>query len=207
MITSALFPHAAKWTGRRCLQALVALALSCSVLHAQQNGLRIRGTITAFEGALLSVSSPGSGIVGIELAPDASIVTTRLITFADLKPGMALGATAVKRADGKLVASEVHVFPPGNGIPNEGNRPMERGEPGATMTNATVSAVVQGRAGREMTLTYEGGMQQVVVPENVPVTLPVAGDRSLLVPGSSVSVLATVGAGNRLTSSRVQLGR
>ena len=127
--------------------------------------------------------------------------------LSDLKPGMALGATAVKRADGKLVASEVHVFPPGNGIPNEGNRPMERGEPGATMTNATVSAVVQGRAGREMTLTYEGGMQQVVVPENVPVTLPVAGDRSLLVPGSSVSVLATVGAGNRLTSSRVQLGR
>ena len=45
--------------------------------------------------------------------------------IADIKPGDGLGTTAVARADGTLVAREIHTFPPSLGVPNEGHRPLD----------------------------------------------------------------------------------
>ena len=46
---------------------------------------------------------------------------------------------------------------------NPGHRPLD-GRDDQTMTNATVGAMVQAANGRELTLTYDGGAQKVVVP-------------------------------------------
>lgn len=187
------------------------IALFCGALGVTstatlaQNAVRMRGAITAFDGSTLSIKSVESGEVRMELARDAVVLTTKALELADLTPGAGLGVTAFKRADGKLVASRVNVFPASRGVPNEGHRPMS--EPGATMTNAMVSAVVQGTSGRELTLSYNGGRQQVVVPENVPVFTSIDADRSLLVPGESVVVTATVNADGKVVASRVQLSR
>ena len=56
------------------------------------------------------------------------------------------------------------------------------------MTNATVGAVVQSASGRELTMTYEGGAQKIVVPENASVSTLVPGTPAQLVPGRPVNL-------------------
>lgn len=112
----------------------------------------------------------------------------------------------MKGPDGKLIARELHLFSPERGVPNEGHRPWDL-EPGSTMTNAMVTAVTQPTGGREITLTYKDGKQQVIVPEGIPVVTAVESDRSLLKPGEYVVVAATRGADGRITASRVQVSK
>ena len=56
------------------------------------------------------------------------------------------------------------------------------------MTNATVGALVQAASARELTLTYDGGAQKVVVPDNAAVSMLVSGNRSQLVRGAPVNL-------------------
>jgi hypothetical protein len=56
------------------------------------------------------------------------------------------------------------------------------------MTNATVGAMVQAASGRELTMTYEGGAQRIMVPQGAPVSAVVPGQRSQLVPGAAVNL-------------------
>ena len=168
------------------------LAVLCGVLvmasaAADAQQVRVRGDITAFDGNVLSVRTREGRDVRIELAKDAAVAYPRALNFADIKPGTPLATTAVKGADGKLVAREVRAFPVERGVTNEGHRPIDT-EPNATMTNAMVSALAQAGSGRELVLTYKGGSQTVVVPETTPVVLMVQGDRSLLVPGAYIVI-------------------
>jgi hypothetical protein len=73
------------------------------------------------------------------------------------------------------------------------------------MTNATVSAVVQATKGRELTLTYEGGAEKVVVPEGASISTLVPGERSQLVPGAAVNLTATASADGNLMARRIQV--
>jgi hypothetical protein len=107
----------------------------------------------------------------------------------------------MKRADGALTAFEVRRF---RKPLSPGHRPFE-GRDDQTMTNATVSATVQSAGGRELTLTYEGGSQKIVVPENASVSMLVPGDRSQLVPGAIVNLTAAPGPDGRMTATRVQV--
>ena len=43
-------------------------------------------------------------------------------------------------------------------------------------------------SGRELTLTYEGASQKIVVPENASISTLVPGERSQLVPGAAVNL-------------------
>lgn len=74
-----------------------------------------------------------------------------------------------------------------------------------TMTNATVSEMVQSAGGRELTLTYEGGSQKIVVPENAALSMLVPGERSHLVPGAAVNLTAAPGADGTMTAVRIQV--
>ena len=106
------------------------------------------------------------------------------IALSDIKPGDFLGVTSMKRADGTLTAVEVRRFPKPL---NPGHRPFD-GRDDQTMTNATVSATVQSTAGRELTMTYEGGAQKIVVPESASISTQVPGSRAQLVPGAPVNL-------------------
>jgi Domain of unknown function (DUF5666) len=184
---------------------LCVLALVSATADAQTS-TRVRGTITAFDGEELAVKSLEGKDLRVELAENTSISYPKALTLADLKPGVGLGTTATKRPDGTLVALEVHVFPPERGVPNEGHRPMDS-QPGATMTNATVSAVVEAVNGRELTLTYTGGTQKLLVPEGIPIVILMPADRSLLQPGAYVSAVANVGADGKMTARFVQVSK
>ena len=141
---------------------------------------RVRGTITEFDGKAITVD----GKERILLGEKTEIVFTKPIALSDIKPGDFLGVTSLKRPDGTLTAVEVRRFPKPL---NPGHRPFD-GRDDQTMTNASVGAVVQSASGRELTMTYEGGSQKIVVPENASISMLVPGDRAQVVRGAPVNL-------------------
>jgi hypothetical protein len=185
--------------------ALLSMLTLAGTSQAQE-AVRLRGGITAFDGKTLAVHTREGADVNVEVGEGVSVDYMKALRLEDVKPGTTLGTSAVPGRDGKLIARELHFFSAERGIPNEGSRPWDL-EPGSTMTNATVSAVAQATGGREITLTYKGGAQQVIVPEGIPVVTAAKGDRSLLKPGEYVLVAATRHADGRVSASRIQVSK
>jgi len=178
----------------------VLLALAGITTDAQEPA-RVRGTIAAVDGNVLSVKSGSSNNTAVHLTDKTVIVFTQPIALADIKPGDFLGVTSEKSGDGTLTALEVRRFPK---PVNPGHRPFD-GRDDQTMTNATVSNMVQSANGRELTLAYEGGAQKVLVPEKAAISTLVPGQRSHLIPGAPVNLTANPGEDGRLTAIRIQV--
>jgi hypothetical protein len=179
------------------MRLLLGLVLAvCATAQAQPT--RVRGIISAFDGKVLSVRDAGGAPVLVQVQEKTEIVFTQPITLADIKPGDFLGVTSVKRPDGTLTAYEVRRFPKPL---NPGHRPFD-GRDDQTMTNATVGTMVQAASGRELTLTYEGGAQKILVPENASISSLVAGTPKQLVPGAPVNL--TMDAAS--VALRIQVG-
>lgn len=191
---------------RPYLGLFAALLLIASAPVDAQGNKRVRGTITAFDGKVLSVKSREGEDLRIELADKASVATIKALSLSDIRPGDGIGTAAMKRADGKLVALEIHKFPAERGIPNEGHRPWDLA-PSSTMTNAAVAGMVEGSGGREITLKFKGESAQLVVPEGVPIVMAVDADRSALVPGETVFLTASIAADGKMTTTRVQVSK
>ena len=184
----------------RSTLVVVALLLVTSVSFAQSS-VRVRGTIAAVSGDVVSVKESGGNNVDVRLGDKTELVFAQPMALAEIRPGDFLGVTSTKGADGRLTAYEVRRFPKPL---NPGHRPFD-GRDDQTMTNATVAATVQSTSGRELTLTYEGGSQKIVVPEHASVSTLVPGTRSQLVSGAAVNLTAAPGADGKLTAQRVQM--
>jgi hypothetical protein len=163
--------------------------LVCALVAASAQGLaqaptRVRGTINTFDGSTLSVLDAAGKYVAVRLGDKTEIVATQRIPLDQIRPGDFLGVTSAKRPDGSLTALDVRRFPKPL---NPGHRPFD-GRDDQTMTNASVAAIVQSTSGRELTMSYDGGAQKIVVPENAPVSAIVPGNASQLVPGAAVNL-------------------
>ena len=186
---------------------VTGLLLGCLVFSVPavdaQNPVRVRGSIAGVNGDVLTVKSREGTVSEIQLTPKVAIVATSPIALSDIKPNDFVGVAATKRPDGTLVAADVRRFP----APfSEGHRPSDF-LPGSTMTNATVSATVQATEGRELTLTYKGGSQKIVVPQNLPISELVDADRSALVAGAEVNLTAVPDSQNKLVAQRIQVSK
>ena len=137
---------------------LAAIVVLASAPAGAQTQARIRGTITAVEGDMLSVKSREGQDLKMELAKDAAFSYMKKLNIADVKPGTPLGTSAVSGPDGKIVALELHLFPAGRPVPNEGHGPWDL-QPNSTMTNGMVTAMVEAGNGRELTLSYKDGVR------------------------------------------------
>ena len=190
------------------LQVLLfsAVAMLAATGTDAQTQARIRGTITAIDGNMLSMKTREGRDVKLEIAPDASYSYMKRLGLDDVKPGTPLGTSAVSGPDGKLVALELHLFAAGRPAPNEGHRPWDL-QPNSTMTNGTVSAVAVAGNGRELTLAYKDGAQRVVVPADIPIVTSQAGDRSLLVVGEYAFIAASVAPDGKMTAVRLQVSK
>jgi uncharacterized protein DUF5666 len=176
------------------LSKLVLILAALALGVAAQSPTRVRGTISAFDGTTLTVDGKAQVLV----RENTEIVFTQPIKLADIKPGDFLGVTSTKRPDGSLTAYEVRRFPKPL---NPGHRPFD-GRDDQTMTNATVGAMVQSANGRELTMTYDGGVQKIVVPENASISTLVPGQRSQLVPGAAVNLTMN----EKREALRIQVG-
>lgn len=180
---------------------LVALPAAAQTAPQQ----RIRGTIEAVDGPVLTIAPRGGGTATVTLADDATVRTIAPADIRDIKPGSYIGSAAMPQPDGSLRALEVQVFPESMRGVGEGQRPFDL-QPGSTMTNATAGAV-EGTDGRVVTLRYQGTETRLVVPPDVPVITYEPGSRDQLTKGAHVIVSAVKGADGSLVSHAIQVGK
>jgi hypothetical protein len=152
----------------------------------------ILGTVISVAGGSLQLRTAEMQQVTVILGPQTRVVETVAIRMADVKSGDFLGTTAAPQ-NGRLVASEVHVFDEAMRGTGEGHYPWT--QPGSTMTNGaatmTNGAATRAADGVTMTVTYKGGQQQVTVPPGVPVTRVKIVESSRLAAGQRVTVFGT----------------
>lgn len=177
----------------RTITILVMIAMA-SAANAQTTE-RIRGSITAFEGNVLSVKSRDGKNLKIEFTEKSTVSTVKAIKLADLKAGDYVGATTRKGVDGALIALEIHTLPQGVG---EGHREWDL-EPDTMMTNANIASMVQSAGGQVLVLEYKGGSQKIQVPANTPIVTAVPADRTALKSGEYVFLNANVGTDGKLS--------
>jgi hypothetical protein len=153
--------------------------------------VRIVGTIEQLAGRTLTVKTP-EGSAAIALPENLRITNNRKASLAEIGSGVFVGTTAVLRKDGKLHATEVHIFPEAMRGTGEGHRPWFAAD--TTMTNGSVTTMTNGSAQQKegangevvLKVAYKGGEQEVHVAPDVPITMLEAGDMSMLKPGAPV---------------------
>ena len=195
---------------RRALGAAgFALLLATSVSFAQQPPpVRVRGTVEAVDGPVLTVKSrDGQTTYKVKLTDNAAVRGIVKAALSDIKDNSFIGVTGTPQSDGSQKAVEIHIFPEPMRGTGEGHRPWDL-VPNSTMTNATVSQMVKGVQGNEITLKYKEGEKKIVVaPETVIVTY-VPGDKSELKPGANVAfAAATKNPDGSFSAARVNVGR
>ena len=192
----------------------ILLALSVSQFESAQaqapqgKPLTIRGKIAAVEKGALKVTT-SAGDVLVKFADDVRVGAVEAAKLSDIGAGNYVGTTAVKQPDGTLKALEVHIFPESSRGTGEGHRPWDL-QPGSTMTNANVDKIEAFAAekvqGQLLTLKYKDGEQKIFVPPGTPIVKNVAGDRSLLQPGTGVYIAAVRGEDATITATRITAG-
>jgi hypothetical protein len=181
--------------------ALLILVFFSSLAVAQAPA-RVRGTITALEGDILSVNSRDGKDVKIHLTSDAQVVTTKKATMADFKPGSYVGVTSVKGPDGRLVAKRVHALGPQ--VP-AGHMAWDS-IPDSLMTNATMESSAQVSGGNELTLKYKDGEQKILVTPETEFFTFVPGSRADLKPGETIFTGAR-NEGGKLVTQRISVSK
>jgi hypothetical protein len=174
---------------------LTMLAVSAGPASAQApQPARIRGVIQALNGDALTVSTD-TGAVQLTLGDNTGINGLEKRSISDIRDDVFIGTTAVKDANGRWRATEVHIFPDAMRGAGEGHYAWDL--PGSTMTNAAVMGTARSRGGRTLELEYTtggehdaGGKIEVDVTRDTAIVALVPGDRSLLVPGATVFALA-----------------
>lgn len=187
--------------------ALFALGLSMNLCLAQSAPpvQRLRGTVQSVTASTLVVKERRGEVIELALNDKVIVTETYPIALSDIKPGSFIGTAAMPQADGTQRAIAVTVFPEASRGVGEGHRPFDLQER-STMTNATVADVLTATQGRTLQLRYQGGEKTVVVPMDAPIVTFRPGDRSLLVPGASVSLSAQMVNG-KPTVLRVNAGK
>lgn len=185
------------------LIAILGLALVAQFALAQTTTQRIRGTVTALDGNVLSVKTREGQDIKITLPDNVAVAAARAVKLADFKPDAYLGVTARINAAGALVASEVHTLGPA--VPS-GHTPWDSA-PGDTMTNANLAKVVKTAAGNELTMEFKGGSKQILVPDGTPIVDFVLADKSLLVPGATIFTGAQVSADGKISAARIAVSK
>lgn len=188
---------------RSAFALLFGIAALASAPTDAQTPVRVRGTIVAVAGDTVTAKSGDGKNVDVQLGDKTTFTYMQPIAFSEIKSGDFIAVTSMKRGDGTLSAVDVRRMPK---PVNPGHRPLD-GRDDATMTNATVSAIVQSTSGREVMVSYEGGSQKILVPDSAAVSMLVPGERSQLLPGAPVNLLAAPGADGKLTAQNIQVGK
>jgi hypothetical protein len=191
-------------------RAMLAAAMMFAMVQAQAqpaSPMRVRGTITAVAGHELEVKTREGKDLKIAFTDATRINVLTAIKLKDIKRGSFVGVTAVQQGPGTpLVAREVHLFPEAQRGTGEGHYDWDL-EPGSSMTNANVDAIVNTNNGRELTLGYKGGRQQILVPRDVPVVSFKPADPSLLKAGAHIFCITQPAADGTLTAQRISVGK
>lgn len=179
----------------------LAVIVSSTGAMAQQN-TNVRGVISAFDGGVLSIKARDGSNVSVALPETIPVAITLPFALSDIKPGMPLGVTTLKRPDGTVYAIDVRPIP---ATANLGLSPHDL-QPNSTMTNATFEGLAQSSAGNELTLNYKTGTIKVLVVPDTAMSRAAPGSRADLKPGETIFVAARKD-GDKLVAVRVQVSK
>ncbi len=168
----------------------------------------VRATIEAVadEGASLSVRTRSGEAATVRLKPSTSVTLVVPATLADVKPGLFIGVAALPDAEGAQNALEVHIFPEAMRGVGEGFRPFDLA-PGSTMTNGAVEARIDRVEGPQLTVTYKGGQQTIVIDKSTPIVAFAPGARGDLKAGAAIVARAAKAADGAYEATRILVGK
>jgi hypothetical protein len=192
----------------RLMASIVALTVLGSVAWAQQPPpVRIRGTIEAVDGSLLTIKSREGDEMKVRMTDNVAVWGVAKTELSEIKPGSYIGVSAMPEPDGTQKALAVHIFPESQRGAAEGFRPWDL-RANSTMTNATVAETVKGTDGQNILVKYKDGEKKVVVPPDTPIVTFVAGDKSEVKPGAKIIIFGALKKDDGiLEANRVNVGR
>jgi hypothetical protein len=191
----------------RALASLAILSVLGTTAFAQPAPtVRIRGTIEAVEGPMLSIKSREGTDMKVRMTDNVVVVGIAKSELSNIKEGSYIGVSAMPEPDGTQKALAVHIFPEAQRGAAEGFRPWDL-RPNSTMTNATVAETVAGTDGQNIMVKYKDGEKKVVVPPGTPIVAFVTGDKAELKPGAKIIIFgATKKDDGSLEAGRVGVG-
>ena len=185
--------------------AMVAASSFYAIAQQPPTPSRVRGTIEAVDGDVLSVKSRSGEDVKLRMTGDMRVVGIVKISLSDIKVGSFIGATTVPGPDGSNNAIEVHVFPEDMRGTGEGSRPFDL-RPNSTMTNATVAETVAGNDGHTLLVKYKDGEKKVLVSPDTPVVTYVPAEKSELKPGAKIIAFFKKQPDGSFEANRISVG-
>jgi hypothetical protein len=186
--------------------AAIVACLSASAVSAQQQTVRVRGTIERVDGPMLVIKTREGGEAKVNLTENAGVFGVVNASLADVKPGAFIGVGAMPQPDGSQRAIQVMIFADVQRGLGEGHRPWDR--PNSTMTNATVDTTVAGVDGQVLTVKYKDGEKKIIVPPEATIRRYEVGSRSELRPGANIAITnALKKPDGSLEAARVNVGR
>lgn len=202
------------------LGAAGLILLSTASFAQQPQTMRVRGTIEAVNGSVLTVKSRGGETLTVKLADNVNVVVLVKASLADIKPGSYVGSAAMPEADGSFKAVEVHIFPESMRGTGEGDRPYDY-KPKSTMTNGTVgtvgggtmtgtvgSDVAKASGGATLSIKYKDGEKKIDVTPETPIVMYTPGSKDELKPGAAIYITAAAKeADGTLSTGRINVGR
>ena len=189
--------------------AIPGLMLLISVLpaQAQQDTVRVRGTIERIEGPVFVVKTRDGSDAKLTVTDNPLFVAIVPAKISDIKPGMFVGSAGMMQEDGTQKAIEVHIFPEAMRGTGEGHYDWDL-LPKSKMTNGNVEQAVTGVDGPVLSVKYKDGEKKLVVsPQTVVVTYEM-GRREDIQPGTRIFVgAAKKQADGTLQTPRITYGR
>jgi hypothetical protein len=217
--------HPHRLTGTAAMlvtMAALSTAMLAASAWAAPMRERVRGTVVGITGDTLTVRTMAGDEVPVMLTAATHYSEVLKSSLDRVDPGSYIG-TATKSLGNELVALEVVVFPPAMRGVGEGHYGWDRipdttlGErttTGSAMTNGTVSAATPAAASvgstmtngtitsanttnqaKEVTVTYKGGQQVILVPPTAPIVTLRPASMANVKAGSIVFISALNDAG------------
>jgi hypothetical protein len=167
----------------------VLLVTSASFAQQQPPPVRVRGTIEAVDGGVLTVKSRDGSNLTVKLADNARVSIAVKVPLSEVKANSYVAVTAMPQADGSQRAIEVMIFPEAQRGTGEGHGAWDS-RPQSTMTNATVTQTVAGVDGQVLTVKYKDEEKKIIVPSDATIITTRPGDKSDLKPGVKIFIFA-----------------
>jgi hypothetical protein len=190
-----------------CGIATIAFVACVTPAPAQEQPVRVRGTVDRVDNGLYVIKARNGGELKVKLADNAMVVALIKASLADIKQGSYIGVSGMPQPDGSQKALEIHIFPEAMRGVGDGHRPWDL-QPSSTMTNGAVEQTSASANGQELTLKYKDGEKKIVVPADCPIVSYLPGDKSELKPGAAIFIAAAQKQPDgTLVTPRVNVGR
>ncbi len=200
----------------RRLGFTAALASLPLLAHAAASAPHVRGTVSSINGDSVMVHTVDGTDVTVHLTPTTKFAEVSKSSLDAIGPNTYIGTAAKDTGSGRLIALEVVVFPEAMRGTGDGHYDWDAlpdstlsggsavsstmtngtvtkasasaGKVDSTMTNGNVAASTAAGGAKQLTVTYKGGQQQILVPPTAPIVMIAPGSRADLTQGAHVVV-------------------